>query len=47
MCKSTIETTFLDKPIGAYIRKNNKQYTVCNKCQHKFKDNDKLLENIK
>ena len=36
ICKSNIEKTFLDKPIGTYVRKGKKRHMVCNQCQGKL-----------
>jgi len=41
ICGEKIETTFLEKMKGTYIKKK----TVCSNCQRKYKD--KLKEKIK
>ena len=35
ICKSNVEQTFLEKPIGTIIKKNGKQYLICSQCQKK------------
>ena len=32
-CKAKIETTFLNKIIGTYVKEKGKQKVICNKCQ--------------
>ena len=36
ICGEKIKITFLNKPVGTYIRKGGKLRTVCNNCQHKY-----------
>ncbi|MEK6833089.1 MAG: hypothetical protein AABY32_03500 [Nanoarchaeota archaeon] len=36
LCKEKIETTFLEKLKGTYVKVNKKLYTICNNCQKKF-----------
>lgn len=38
LCKNKIETTFLNKPIGTYIKdKSGKRHLICNNCQKENK----------
>jgi DNA-directed RNA polymerase subunit RPC12/RpoP len=47
VCKNKIDTTFLGKLVGAYIKdEKGKKHTVCNACQSKIKDKKKILESI-
>ena len=36
ICKAKIETTFLDKILGSYIKKKGKKYVICPECQKKY-----------
>ena len=36
VCKEKIETTFLEKIVGTYVRVNSKKKLVCNNCQKKY-----------
>ena len=36
LCKEKIETTFLEKLKGTYIKVNKKSYAICRNCQKKF-----------
>jgi len=49
ICSKSIETTFMGKILGTYIKDNKaKKHTVCFECQKKFNnDKTKILENIK
>ena len=48
VCGKNVETTFLNKLIGTYIKnKKGKKVAVCFECQKKFPDKDKLLEHLK
>ncbi len=38
ICKESIETTFLNKIKGTYVKVNKKQKTVCNVCQARYKE---------
>ena len=41
LCKEKVDTTFLNKPIGTWIRdKKGKKQLVCNNCQKKFSATD-------
>ena len=33
ICGEKLETTFLEKPIGTYIKVDGKKKTICNRCQ--------------
>lgn len=47
-CKSRIETTFLNKALGTYIKdEKGKKHTVCFECQKKFKSKEEILNAIK
>lgn len=48
ICGKKIDTTFLKKLIGTYIKNNKgKKHTICFECQSKFKDKEDILKNIK
>ncbi len=36
LCGKKIETTFLNKIIGTYVKVNGKMYPVCRECQKKY-----------
>jgi hypothetical protein len=37
ICKKAIETTFLEKPIGTYVKdKKGKKHMVCPECQKRL-----------
>ena len=36
VCKEKIETTFLEKIVGTYVKVNSKKKLVCNNCQKKY-----------
>ena len=36
LCKEKIETIFLEKLKGTYVKVNKKLYTICRNCQKKF-----------
>ncbi len=38
ICHEKIETLYLEKINGTYLRKDKKMKTVCNRCQKKFKE---------
>ncbi|MFT4304733.1 MAG: hypothetical protein ACMXX8_01445 [Candidatus Woesearchaeota archaeon] len=47
ICKNKIETTFLKKIIGTYIKdKKGKKHNICGNCQSNLKDKDKILEQL-
>ena len=48
ICKKNIETTFMNKILGTYIKdQKSKKRVVCFECQKKFNTKEKILENIK
>lgn len=46
ICKEIIETTFLNKIKGTYIKVNKKQKAVCNVCQAKH-NKEEILDKLK
>jgi len=48
ICSKNIETTFMEKILGTYIKDDKgKKHTICQECQKKFPDKATILENIK
>jgi len=48
ICGKKIETTFLDKILGGYVRdKSGKKHAVCSECQKKHAKKEELLKNLK
>jgi hypothetical protein len=48
ICNKSIETTFLKKIIGTYIKnEKGKKLPVCFECQKKFSSKEELLKAIK
>lgn len=49
ICSKNIETTFMSKILGTYIKDDKgKKHSICFECQKKFNnDKTKILENIK
>ena len=48
ICSKKIETTFLGKILGTYVKDSKgKMHTVCFECQKKFDSNDEILKAIK
>lgn len=48
ICNKKIETTFLNKILGTYVKnKKGKRKAICFECQKKFHNKDDLLKNIK
>lgn len=45
ICKKAIETTFMNKILGTYIKKEKKSFPVCSECQSKLKK-EEILEKI-
>ncbi len=44
ICKKKVATTFLEKPLGTYIKDaKGKRHMFCFECQKKFKEKEKLL----
>lgn len=47
ICKSKIDETFLEKPIGTYIKdEKGKKHTICSSCQKKFKTKEEILTKL-
>jgi len=46
VCKEKIETTFLEKIVGTYVRVNHKKKLICNNCQKKYLINE-IREKLK
>lgn len=47
ICKNRIETTFLNKLLGTYVKDaKGKKHTVCFECQKKFPSKEKVLEQL-
>jgi len=48
ICGKTIESTFLGKIIGTYIKNSKgKRRAVCFECQKKFKKKEEILKNLR
>ena len=48
ICSKTIETTFLNKILGTYVKDNNgKLHAVCFECQKKFSSKEDILKAMK
>ena len=48
ICSKTIETTFLNKILGTYVKGNNgKLHAVCFECQKKFSSKEDILKAMK
>lgn len=49
LCGNKIETTFMEKIIGTYIKDDKgKKHAICFECQKKFNNNKmKILEMVK
>jgi hypothetical protein len=48
ICSKKIETTFLGKMIGTYLKDNKgKLHNICFECQKKLKTKEELLKAIK
>jgi len=46
-CKNNIETGFLEKLKGGYVKdEKGKKHAVCSHCQKKFQKKDELLKNL-
>ncbi|HLC74462.1 MAG TPA: hypothetical protein VJH88_01250 [Candidatus Nanoarchaeia archaeon] len=46
-CKKKIDTLFLGKINGTYIKKEGKKHIVCFECQKKFNnDKQKMIESL-
>lgn len=48
ICGSRIESTFLSKILGGYVKDSKgKKHAVCSACQKKFQSKEEILSNIK
>lgn len=48
ICKNKIDTIFLNKLLGTYIKdEKGKKHSVCFSCQKKFNTKDDMLSKIK
>ena len=48
ICNNKIETTFLNKILGTYVKDDSgKLIAVCFECQKKFKSKEEILKSIK
>ena len=47
ICKQKIETTFLEKVNGTYIKDDKgKKHLICFECQKKLKTKEEILKNL-
>ncbi len=47
LCKKNIETTFLEKVQGTYVKgTNGKKHLVCAECQKKFPEKGDVLKKL-
>ena len=44
-CQQQINTTFMNKLVGTYVKKDSKQVAVCDECQRGY-THEELLERI-
>ena len=48
ICNKSMETTFLSKIIGTYVKdKKGKLHTICFECQKKFNSKEEILKVIR
>ena len=48
ICNKTIDTTFLNKMLGTYVKDGKgRLHAVCFECQKKFKSKEEILKAIK
>ena len=48
ICNKSIETTFLNKIIGTYVKDSKgKLHAICFECQKKFTSKEEILKGIK
>ena len=48
ICNKTIETTFLNKLLGTYVKDSKgKLHSICFECQKKFASKEEILKAIK
>lgn len=47
ICKNKIGETFLNKPIGTYVKdEKGKRHIVCFECQKKLKTKEEILKHL-
>jgi DNA-directed RNA polymerase subunit RPC12/RpoP len=47
ICKKKISETFLQKPIGTYVKDSKgKKHLVCDECQSKINSKEELLKHL-
>ncbi|MBW3002117.1 MucR family transcriptional regulator [Candidatus Woesearchaeota archaeon] len=47
ICKNKIGETFLNKPLGTYVKdEKGKRHIVCFECQKKLKTKEELLKHL-
>ena len=47
VCKKNVETTFLSKVLGSYVKdKKGKKHLVCPECQKKFSKKEDILKQL-
>jgi hypothetical protein len=47
ICKKKISKTFLEKPIGTYVKDaKGKKHVICSECQQKFASKEELLKQL-
>jgi len=47
ICNKKISETFLNKPIGTYVKdEKGKKHAVCDECQKKFSKKEEILKHI-
>ncbi|MFH1063574.1 MAG: hypothetical protein V1729_00670 [Candidatus Woesearchaeota archaeon] len=47
ICKKKIGETFLNKPIGTYVKdEKGKKHTVCDECQRKLGKKEEILKHF-
>ena len=47
ICSGKVETIFLKKPLGTYIKdKKGKKHIVCSNCQSAAKSKEEILEKL-
>lgn len=48
ICNKTIDTTFLSKLLGTYVKDSRgKLHSVCFECQKKFKSKEEMIKAMK
>lgn len=47
ICKKRIQETFLNKPLGTYIKDTKgKKHSICFECQKRFKNKEDVLKEL-